>query len=499
MSTIFGGAELRTALTFDDVLMVPKLSPLKSRKEVNLSTKLSRSLTLNNPIISSNMDTVTESDMAIAMARNGGIGFVHRFMPSSEQADMVAKVKRAESFVIDEPWTVSPGARLAELKVLMDENDVGSILVTDDGTPRGMLAGMVTTRDVRFLDFKCARTRSRLVAEVMTPLDALVVAHEGVTMDDARELLHEHRREKLPLVADNGGLRGLISAKDVLSQIARPHKSLDEKGRLLVGAAIGVKSGDVDRALELVEAGVDVLVIDVAHGHSAIAIDMLRETRARVPDTVDIVAGNVATGDGARALIDAGADSIKVGIGGGSLCSTRIVTGCGVPQLSAVWECAEAARLASNGAVPIIADGGIRISGDAAKALAAGASTVMLGSMLAGTDESPGNVIHKHGRKVKVVRGMAGIGANVAKQEREGAAAGSRADDIFDMVPEGVEAVVDYRGGVAPILRNMVGGIASAISYCGGRTIADMQANAEFVQITHAGTIESAPHDVSII
>jgi len=478
--------KIKLALTYDDVLLVPKQSSVKSRSDISLTSRLTKNITLNNPIVSSNMDTVTEANMAIEMARNGGIGILHRFLSIEEQVQMVEKVKRAESYRIEHPWTTGPDSSFEELKELMLEKGVGSILVTDgQHTSRDKLLGIVSTRDLSFAE------KVTSVKEIMTPREKLVVAPVSVTVEEAKQLLKKNRLEKLPLVDENNTLLGLITARDIEYKMKRPYASLDKKGRLLVGAAVGVKDGYLQRADALVNAGVDVLVVDVAHGHSDICIDATKALKGKFPH-VDVISGNVATGEGARALIEAGADGIKVGVGPGSICITRDVTGCGVPQLTAVMDCA---RVASKYGVPIIADGGIRKSGDITKAIAAGASTVMLGSLLAGTDESPGNTLFKGGKKVKVVRGMAGFGANVSKTIREK----EKEKDPFDLVPEGVEAVVPYRGKLESVLKNFIGGLKSGISYCGGRNIPDLQKNAEFIQITTAGQIESTHHDVQVI
>lgn len=483
---------IRTGLAYGDVLIAPKHSSIRSRKDVSLETRLTKKTTLKSPIVSSNMDTVTEARMAIAMARSGGIGILHRFLSVEEQVKMVSDVKRAESFIVEKPYAISPTASISDLRSLMREKGVGSILVTEGGSGTGFCLGIVTTRDLRF---KTGSSHRHLtVAEIMTKRERLVTGPEVVTREVAKQLMDDHRIEKLPLLDGNGHVRGLITSKDIEPRPDRggSDRSVDKKGRLLVGAAIGVKDGDIDRAERLVSAGCDVIVIDVAHGHSDLAIDMTKAVRKVLP-TVEIVAGNVATGAGAVALAKAGADSIKVGVGPGSICTTRIVTGCGYPQLSAVGDCALAIQ-EYNPDITIIADGGITGSGDIVKALAAGADTVMLGNMLAGTDESPGETIYKNGRKVKVIRGMAGIGSVASKREREF----GRQSDIFDVVPEGVEGVVNYRGPVDAVLRNLCGGVASGLSYCGVHRIADLRAAAEFVRLTGSGQKESGAHDIGL-
>lgn len=484
---------IRTGLAYGDVLIVPKHSPIKSRKDVSLETRLTKKTLLRNPIVSSNMDTVTEARMAIAMARNGGIGILHRFLSVDEQVKMVSDVKRSESFVVERPYAISPTASIADLRNLMREKGVGSILVTEGGSGAGFCLGIVTTRDLRF---KTERSHGHLtVADIMTKRDRLVTGPEDTTKETAKQLMEEHRIEKLPLLDAAGRVCGLITSKDIEARFENggAHRCLDSKGRLLVGAAIGVKQGDIERAEQLVNAGCDVIVIDVAHGHSDLCLDMTRAVRKVLP-TVDIIAGNVATGAGAVALAKAGADGIKVGVGPGSICTTRIVTGCGYPQLSAVADCALAIQ-EHNPDITIIADGGITCSGDIVKALAAGADSVMLGNMLAGTDESPGETIYKNGRKVKIIRGMAGIGSVASKREREF----SRHTDIFDVVPEGVEGVVNYRGPVDAVLRNLCGGVASGLSYCGVQRVPELRSAAEFVRLTGSGQKESGAHDIGLI
>eukprot|EP00339_Tiarina_fusa_P014092 CAMPEP_0117029448 /NCGR_PEP_ID=MMETSP0472-20121206/21327_1 /TAXON_ID=693140 ORGANISM="Tiarina fusus, Strain LIS" /NCGR_SAMPLE_ID=MMETSP0472 /ASSEMBLY_ACC=CAM_ASM_000603 /LENGTH=414 /DNA_ID=CAMNT_0004737225 /DNA_START=104 /DNA_END=1348 /DNA_ORIENTATION=- len=400
------------------------------------------------------MDTVTEADTAIAMARNGGIGILHRFLSVEDQVAMVRAVKRAESYVIDHPYTLSPDRTIEELRELMSEKGVGSILVT---LSDNQLVGIITTRDIRFVD-----SEQDKIENYMTPKESLIVSLKDKGVEEAKKLIKEKRLEQLPLVdsMESFKLVGLVTSRDIINSTQRPHASWDSEGKLLVGAAIGVKDGDLDRAVALAEAGVDVIVIDIAHGHSDLAVNATRELKKRLPD-MEVIAGNVATAEGTRALIEAGADGIKVGVGPGSICITRLVAGCGIPQLTAVIDCAEEA---SKYGVPIIADGGIRTSGDIAKAIAGGASTVMLGSLLAGTDESPGKTLVKGGKKVKVVRGMAGYGANMSKNKRT-----TGKDDIFDLVPEGVEAVVPYRGALSGIIKQLVGGICSGMSYCGAK------------------------------
>lgn len=472
---------VKAAITFDDVLLIPKYSDVLSRKDVNVKTKLTRNISINNPIVSSNMDTVTETTMAIAMARNGGIGILHRFLSVEDQVAMVKAVKRAESFQITDPWTARPDATLEDLENLMLEKGVHSIIVTDKDNK---LLGIVTTRDMRFV------AQGTPVSSFMTPREKLVTGPPDCTMAQAKDILSQHRLEKLPLVDAQNNLVGLMTSKDIINHLHRPYASLDSLGRLMVGAAVGVKEGFLERAKALIDAGVDVLVVDIAHGHSKLAMDTTKALKAHFPK-VDVIAGNVATAAAVKDLIESGADAVKVGVGPGSICITRIVTGCGVPQLTAVLECA---REAQKHGVPIIADGGLRNSGDITKALAAGASTVMLGSLLAGTDESPGQTIIKDGKKVKVIRGMAGYGANMSDRQRRNVK-----DDIFDVVPEGVEAVVPYRGGVSGIIKQLVGGVCSGLSYCGAHNISELHVNAEFTRISGAGKAESGSHDVALV
>jgi len=470
-------------LTFDDVLLVPQRSPIPSRRDVDTSSRFSRHITLHIPIVSSNMDTVTEGRMAIAMARAGGIGVIHRFLPAPRQAAEVARVKRAESFVVEDPFTLPPEATVGQARAALAERGIGGVVIVD-GERRPV--GIVTTRDLLF-----APDAEQPVTAVMTPRERLVTAPQGISLEEAKRLLHEHRIEKLPLIDVQGRLAGLITAQDITKLAQHPHASKDAKGRLRVAAAIGVHAADVERARLLLEAGADALVIDIAHGHADHMLAMIRRIRREFGD-VELIAGNVATAEGVRDLAEAGVDAVKVGVGAGSICITRIVTGSGVPQLTAIAECAEAARAYD---LPIIADGGIRTSGDIVKALAAGASTVMLGSLLAGTEESPGATVIRDGQKVKVTRGMASLSATISRELLE------HGEDTFDqdwekVVPEGVEAVVPYRGAVAEVLQQLVGGLRSGMSYCGARSIAELQEKAEFIQMTPAGVRESGPHDV---
>jgi IMP dehydrogenase len=473
-------------LTFDDVLLVPKHSAIASRSAVDTSARLTRRLKLAIPIVSANMDTVTESAMAIAMARTGGLGVIHRFMTVERQAAEVARVKRAESYVVEAPATISPTATIAAAHEIMEAEGIGGLLVVDG---EGQLLGLLTTRDVLL-----APDPQATVETVMTARSKLVTIAMGTDLETARSLLHQHRIEKLPLIDAESHVRGLITAQDIIKLQKHPQATKDGKGRLRVGAAIGVRASDVARAEACVAAGADVLVVDIAHGHSDHAIRMVRRLKTRFPE-VEIVGGNVATAEGVRDLAEAGADAVKVGVGSGSICITRIVTGFGVPQLTAILDCAAAAHELN---LPLIADGGVRTGGDLTKALAAGADTVMVGSLLAGTEESPGASVIRDGRRFKVVRGMASLTANVDRQEVE---TGGEVDpeDWEKVVPEGVEAVVPYRGAAADVLHQLVGGLRSGLSYAGATSIAQLQRNAEFIRITPAGVRESGAHDVQTV
>ncbi|MCX6019551.1 MAG: IMP dehydrogenase [Chloroflexi bacterium] len=474
-----------TALTFDDVLLVPQRSSIRSRHAVDTSTQFTRHIRLGVPVVSSNMDTVTESAMAIAMARTGGIGVLHRFMTIERQADEVSRVKRAEGYVVEHPYTLQDTATVRQAKEALIEHAIGGLLIVDAA---GTLVGLVSTRDLIFeaLD-------DLAVTNVMTPREKLVTVQEGTSLEDARAVLRMHRLEKLPVLDAQGGLSGLITAQDIVKLELWPNATKDERGRLRVAAALGTKREDIERAAACVNAGVDALVIDIAHGHSDSVIEMTRALKQYFPK-VDVVAGNVASAAGVRDLAEAGADAVKVGVGAGSICITRIVTGFGVPQLMAVDECAQAGQRLG---VPIIADGGIRTSGDITKALAVGASTVMLGSLLAGTDEAPGASVVRNGRRFRVVRGMASLTANIDRREvdlkRE-----VDPEEWERVVPEGVEAMVPARGPVRDMLYQLVGGYRSGLSYAGAANIQELWANAEFVRITSAGKSESGAHDVSV-
>jgi len=477
-------------LSFDDVLLVPKRSSIRSRKEVITRSRFTKRIWLNIPIVSAAMDTVTESKMAITMAREGGIGVIHRFMSPLRQAEEVSKVKRAENIVIENPLTISPEATIAEAKKLMSQHGISGLLVVDSGN---RLLGILTRRDVIFED-----NDGKLVKDCMTPRNRMIVASPGITIEEAREIFRENKIEKLPIVDDEGRLKGLITSIDLIKRGTYPNASRDEKGRLLVAAAIGVKEQELERAKLLIDAGADVLVIDVAHGHSEMCINMIRKVRALYGNQVDVVAGNVATPEGVEDLAAAGADAVKVGIGPGSVCTTRVVAGVGVPQLTAIMKCAEAAEKIG---VPIIADGGIKESGDVVKALAAGASTVMIGRLLAGTDESPGTIVVRNGRRYKIYRGMASMYAMLGREFRLGENEAEAFLDAseYSYYAEGIEAYVPYTGSASDVVKRLVAGLRSGMSYLGARTIDELKRNAVFIRITSFGYRESIPHDVEMM
>jgi IMP dehydrogenase len=468
----------KRALTFEDVLLIPKYSEVLP-KEVNLQTMLTRNISLNIPMISAAMDTVTEYRAAISMAHLGGLGVIHKNMDIETQVKQIKKVKKSESGIIIDPIFVHPNATLEEAESLMNEFKISGVPVVDI---HNKLLGILTNRDMRF-----EKDLTKLASEAMTPMP-LVTAKAGITLAEAEQMMHVNKIEKLPIIDDNGCLKGLVTIKDIKKRIEYPNANKDDFGRLRVGAAIGV--GQMDRARALVEAGVDVLVLDSAHGHSKGIIDTVKAIKAEL--TVDVIAGNVATGEAVQALIDAGADGVKVGIGPGSICTTRIVAGVGVPQISAIDECAAVGRAAG---VPIIADGGIRYSGDLAKALAVGASCIMAGSLLAGTEESPGDTIMFQGRQYKSYRGMGSIGAMTKGSTDRYFQEGTAADKL---VPEGIEGRVPYRGTIASVVHQMLGGLRASMGYCGSKDIATFWDKAEFVEITSAGLKESHVHDVII-
>lgn len=476
--------EIREGLTFDDVLLVPKRSSIVTRSQTNLQTKLSKNISLNIPIISANMDTVTESAMAVAMAREGGIGIIHRFLTISEQVNEVLKVKRSGSVIIENPYFIKPDQSVREAISYMKEKEVSGLLVTDSNSK---LTGILTRRDIMF-----ESESTKLVKDVMT--SDLVTAKPGISVSEAKKILQENRIEKLPLVDEKGLVKGLITSKDIIHTDNYPSASKDKKGRPLVGSAVGVKGDFMERTEALLEAGADVIVVDIAHGHSENALNTVRLIKKAFP-TSELIAGNVATAQGAEDLIKSGVDAVKVGVGSGSICITRVITGSGVPQLTAVLDCA---RIGKKYDVPIISDGGVRTSGDATKALAAGASTVMVGGMLGGTDESPGSPVMKNGKRFKIYRGMASFYASLGRKSKETGSV-SISEDLNDYVAEGVEAMVPYKGSVTDIIKQLTGGIRSGLSYCGANTIQQMQENAEFMKMSRAGFAESQPHDVDLM
>jgi len=476
--------EIRDGLTFDDVLLVPKRSSIATRSQTNLQTKLSKNIPLNIPIISANMDTVTESTMAVAMAREGGIGIIHRFLTITEQVNEVLKVKRSGSVMIENPYFIRPNQTVKEAINYMREKEVSGLLVTD---PDSKLVGILTRRDITF-----ESESTKLVKDVMT--SDVVTAKLGIGVSEAKEILRKNRVEKLPLVDEKGHVKGLITSKDIINIDNYPAASKDKKGRPLVGAAVGVKGDFMERTEALLDAGADTIVVDIAHGHSDNALNTVRLIKKAFPNC-ELVAGNVATAQGTEDLIKVGVDAVKVGVGSGSICITRVITGSGVPQLTAVLDCA---KIGKKYDVPIISDGGIRNSGDATKALAAGASTVMVGSILGGTDESPGSPVMKNGKKFKIYRGMASFYASLGRKSKETGTV-SIGEDLNDYVAEGVEAMVPYKGSVTDIIKQLTGGIRSGLSYCGANNIPQMQENAEFIKMSQAGFVESQPHDVDLM
>jgi IMP dehydrogenase len=480
-----GGSEvieerLREALTFDDVLLLPGYADFLP-KDADVSTRLTRGLALRIPILSSAMDTVTEWRTAVTMAREGGLGVIHKNMSPDEQAREVLKIKRAESGMIVDPVTVRPEERLEDAVALMRQHEISGLPVVENGRPVGIL----TSRDIRF-----ERNLAQPVSQLMTR--DLVTVPPGVTGERARELLHAHRIEKLLVVGEGGELVGLITIKDLMQAERYPSAIKDDMGRLRVGAAIGVGPDRSERAQALVDAGVDVLVIDTAHGHSRGVLDAVRTVRGDFPD-VQLVAGNVATADATEALIEAGVDAVKVGIGPGSICTTRVVAGIGVPQVTAIADCA---RVASKAGVPVIADGGIKYSGDVVKALAAGAHTVMIGSLFAGTDEAPGQLVLFQGRTFKTYRGMGSLGA--MRQGSKDRYQQADVQDVGKLVPEGIEGRVPYRGALSDVVHQMVGGLRAGMGYTGCRTLQELQTKARFVKQSPQGLRESHVHDVVV-
>ena len=476
---------IREGITFDDVLLIPKFSSITSRSETDLSTRLSKNISLNIPLISANMDTVTESTMAVTMAREGGIGIIHRFLTIEEQANQVLKVKRSGSVMIENPYQINDNQSISTAFEIMNDKEVSGLLVVNS---ESKLVGILTERDVLFE----SPNSDKLVNELMTK--DVVTSKPNTTVSEAKEILKNNRIEKLPLIDDNRNIHGLFSTQDILNTENYPNASKDKKGRPLVGAAVGVKGDFLERTEALLEANTDVIVVDIAHGHSENAITTVKNIKKAFPDC-ELIAGNVATAQGTEDLIKAGVDAVKVGVGSGSICITRVITGSGIPQLTAVMDCAEIAKKYD---IPIISDGGTKTSGDATKALAGGASTVMLGSMLSGTDESPGSTISKNGKRYKIYRGMASLAAARGRKSKETGLV-DLADDLNDYVAEGVEGFVPYKGTVTDIIKQITGGIRSGLSYCGGHTISQMQENAEFIKMSGAGFAESKPHDVDLM
>jgi IMP dehydrogenase len=473
---------IREGLSFDDVLLVPARSGVLPR-EVDLHTKLTRSIALNVPIVSSAMDTVTEGRMAIALAQEGGIGIIHRNMSIDDQVIEVDRAKRSENGVITDPLTLRPEDRVSKANELMARYHVSGFPITTDD---GKLVGILTNRDLRFY-----QDYDGPISEVMTK-DKLITAPVNTTLEQAKRILHENRIEKLLLVDEKGHLRGLITIKDIRKAIEYPHSCKDEFGRLRVGAAVGTGPDSIERADRLIKAGVDVIVVDTAHGHSTRVLETVRKLKIEF-SKVDIIGGNVATGEGTLDMIEAGADGIKVGVGPGSICTTRIVAGAGVPQITAINDCAE---VAEKHGIPIIADGGIRYSGDITKALAAGASSVMIGNLFAGTEESPGEMVILEGRRYKIYRGMGSLQA-MAKgskdryfQENE--------FNVDKLVPEGIEGRVAYRGSLGDFLFQLIGGVKSGMGYCGVRTLEELRRDAKLIKLTNAGLTESHPHNITI-
>ena len=470
-------------LTFDDVLLIPAKSDVVP-SEVNLGTLLARDITLNIPILSAAMDTVTEARLAIAIAREGGIGIIHRNLSIEDQADEVDKVKRSESGMIVEPVTLGPNDHIADALAVMERFHISGVPITDED---GKLVGILTNRDLRFVE-----NPDQLISQKMTK-DHLITAPVGTTLDQAETILHQHRVEKLPVVDDAGYLKGLITVKDIQKKIQYPLATKDSRGRLRVGAAVGVGAKGEERAEALVERGVDVIVVDTAHGHNSGIRDTVRNIKAK--HDVAVIAGNIATGAAAEDLIECGADALKIGIGPGSICTTRVVAGTGVPQITAIYE---SAKVASKHGIPVIADGGIQFSGDIAKAIAAGASSVMLGSLLAGLDESPGEVIVFQGERFKEYRGMGSLGAMRGRSFSKDRYFQGDIGNVNKLVPEGIEGRVAYKGALSPLVYQLLGGLRSAMGYAGAPDIETLRTRSQLIQITNAGLRESHPHDVTV-
>ncbi len=469
--------ELRVGLSYNDVLLIPQRSGVESRRSVDTSTRLTKSITLGIPLIPANMDTVTESRMAIAIAREGGIGAIHRFMSVEREVAEVQKVKRSGAYIIENPYSIGKDATIGEARELSENNGVSGLLVVDKS---GRLLGILSDRDIRF-----AKNDDERVSKVMTPRPKLIVGKPGIGMDEALDILDRNRLEKLPLVDKNDVVAGLITSKDIYRRLKSEKSAVDKKGRLLVGASIGTKGDYVERAEALADAEADMIVLDVAHGHAESVIAAIKAVKTRLPD-MPLVAGNIATPQAVEDLAAAGADCLKVGIGPGTACITRRVTGAGMPQLTAVADCAEVARRMG---ITTIADGGIKESGDITKALAAGADAVMMGSIFAGTDESPGYFIRRDNMKYKAYRGMASFGANISRKKVDKNVVDPQ--EVFDIVPEGVESSVPYRGSVKEIVYQLIGGVRSGMSYCGASNLAELRKNAKFIRLTNSAASES--------
>ena len=471
---------VKEGLTFDDVLLIPQKSEILP-SQIDTKTKLTKDIELNIPLMSASMDTVTESKMAISMARQGGIGIIHKNMSIEEQASEVDRVKRSESGVIVDPFSLSKGHTIQDADDIMAKYKISGVPIVDENN---ILIGIITNRDIKF-----ETDMSRKIEEAMTTQEHLVTAKEGVTLEQAKDILGKHRIEKLPIVDDEGHLKGLITIKDIEKKIQYPNSAKDKRGRLLCGAGVGITGDLLERVDALYKAKVDIIVLDSAHGHTVNVINALKKVKAAYPD-LPVIAGNVATAAGCEDLIKAGADCVKIGMGPGSICTTRVVAGIGVPQITAIMDCYEVAKKYD---IPIIADGGIQYSGDIVKALAAGANVCMMGSMFAGTEESPGEIVLYRGRSYKTYRGMGSIAAMEDGSKDRYFQSGQK-----KLVPEGVEGMVAYKGKAEDIVFQMIGGIKSGMGYCGAPTIEQLQANAEFVKITAASLKESHPHDIKI-
>jgi len=473
-----------TALTYDDVLIVPRQSSFNSRSEANTKTRLTKKLNINIPIVSANMDTVTEAEMAITLARIGGIGILHRFMSIEENVEMVKKVKRAQNFIVEQPYTIDPDKTVEEAKKYAEEIGVTGLIVTNGDKK---LQGILSRRDFLFAngDEKILKVR-----DIMTPREKLIVSHAHTTFEEAKKIFSVHKIEKIPLVDEENHIVGLITSDDIKNIIQYPLANTDAEGQLVVGASVGVHGDFMERAQALVQAGVDLLVIDIAHGHSDHMISAIKAIKETCGD-IQIIAGNIATAQAAKDLCEAGADALKVGVGPGAACITRLVTGCGVPQLTAVME---ASKVAKQYGVPVIADGGVQKSGDIVKAIGAGADSVMLGTMLSGTEESPGVVMKRGDKKFKVYRGSASFSVSYKRKNIN-----LEKKDLNDVVPEGVESLIPFKGPVIDIISQLIGGLKSGMSYTNSHSVSELQKNVEFVRITNAGSRESGPHDIKVI